>query len=133
MDIWNKARSFAEDAAKRSSELTKEAARRSSDLTIGSTKLSDIVSEASKRSKEIAAEASKRADQIRAEATKRADLIKSSLAEGIAPPQNTDRQVVQEEELERFGINEELRDFVKGITLSTFQDFPLPGKYFVKL
>ncbi|XVF54491.1 hypothetical protein PTKIN_Ptkin05aG0184400 [Pterospermum kingtungense] len=124
MDIWNKARSFAEEAAKRSSELTKEAARRSSDLTIGSAKLGDIVSEASKRSKEIAAEASKRADQIRVEAAKRADLIRSSLAEGIAPPPNTERQAEQEEELERFGINEELRDFVKGITLSTFQDFP---------
>ncbi|MBA0821258.1 hypothetical protein Goarm_018127, partial [Gossypium armourianum] len=34
--------------------------------------------------------------------------------------------VEQEKELESFGINEELRDFVKGITLSTFQDFPLP-------
>ncbi|XVE54645.1 hypothetical protein DITRI_Ditri03aG0098900 [Diplodiscus trichospermus] len=124
MDIWNKARSLAEDAAKRSSELTKEAARRSSDLTIGTARLGDIVSEASKRSKEIAAQASKRADLIRAEASKRADLIKSSLVEGIAPPQNTETQVEQERELERFGINEELRDFVKGITLSTFQDFP---------
>ncbi|XWS37238.1 hypothetical protein CRYUN_Cryun19dG0026200 [Craigia yunnanensis] len=126
MDIWNKALSFAEEAAKRSSELTKEAARRSSDLTIVSAKLGDIVTEASKRSKEIAAEASKRAEQIRAEAAKRADLIKSSLAEGIVSPQYTETQVEQEKELERFGINEELRDFVKGITLSTFQDFPLP-------
>ncbi|EOY22168.1 PREDICTED: uncharacterized protein LOC18604908 [Theobroma cacao] len=126
MDIWNKARSFAEEAAKRSSELTKEAARRSSELSIGSAKLGDIVTEASKRSKGIAAEASKRADQIRVEAAKRADLIKSSLAEGIAPTQNTETQVEQEKELERFGIDEELRDFVKGITLSTFQDFPLP-------
>ncbi|XP_022769508.1 synapse-associated protein 1-like isoform X4 [Durio zibethinus] len=126
MDIWNKARNFAEEAAKRSSELTKEAARRSSDLTIGSTKLVDIVNEAAKRSKEIAVEASKRADQIRAEATRRTGLFKSSLAEGIAPPQNTETQVEQEKELERFGINEELRDFVKGITLSTFQDFPFP-------
>ncbi|OMO69932.1 hypothetical protein COLO4_28855 [Corchorus olitorius] len=126
MDIWNKARSFAEEAAKLSSELTKEAARRSSELTIGSAKLSDIVTEASKRSKEIAAEASKRADQIRVEAVKRADLIKSSLAEGIALPQDTEAQVEQEKELERFGINEELRDFVKGITPSTFQDFPMP-------
>ncbi|OMO58762.1 hypothetical protein CCACVL1_25366 [Corchorus capsularis] len=115
MDIWNKARSFAEEAAKRSSELT-----------IGSAKLSDIVTEASKRSKEIAAEASKRADRIRVEAVKRADLIKSSLAEGIAPPQYTEAQVEQVKELERFGINEELRDFVKGITPSTFQDFPIP-------
>ncbi|TYH61677.1 hypothetical protein ES332_D07G069500v1 [Gossypium tomentosum] len=87
MDIWNKARNFAEDAARRSSELI-----------IGSAKLGDI----------------------------QAELIKSSIAEGVAPPQNTERMVEQEKELESFGINEELRDFVKGITLSTFQDFPLP-------
>ncbi|MBA0674213.1 hypothetical protein Goari_015823, partial [Gossypium aridum] len=115
MDIWNKARNFAEDAARRSSELS-----------IGSAKLGDIVTEAMKRSKEIAAEASKRAEEIKAEAAKQAELIKSSIAEGVAPPQNTERMVEQEKELESFGINEELRDFVKGITLSTFQDFPLP-------
>ncbi|KAL1090114.1 hypothetical protein V6Z11_D07G066300 [Gossypium hirsutum] len=114
MDIWNKARNFAEDAARRSSELS-----------IGSAKLGDIVTEAMKRSKEIAAEASKRAEEIKAEAAKQAELIKSSIAEGVAPPQNTERMVEQEKELESFGINEELRDFVKGITLSTFQDFPL--------
>ncbi|KAJ0725826.1 putative multicopper oxidase, type 1, cupredoxin [Helianthus annuus] len=81
MDFWQKARSFAEDAAKKSQELTKEAAKRSQeftkeaakrsqDFTIGSSKLSDIVSEASKRSKEIAAEASKKADLIKVEALK---------------------------------------------------------------
>ncbi|KAL1160491.1 hypothetical protein E1A91_A07G066600v1 [Gossypium mustelinum] len=122
MDIWNKARNFAEDAARRSSELS-----------IGSAKLGDIVTEAMKRSKEIAAEASKRAEEIKAEAAKQAELIKSSIAEGVAPPQNTERMVEQEKELESFGINEELRDFVKGITLSTFQDFPLPGKIITSL
>ncbi|GLT44099.1 hypothetical protein SLA2020_180150 [Shorea laevis] len=154
MDFWQKARSFAEDAAKRSQELTmeaarrsseltigsaklgdivtqasrrsqeltKEAARRSSELTIGSTKLGDIVTEASKRSKEIAAEASKRAEQIRAEAAKRADLIKSSLSDGIVP---ADTQQEREKDLEKFGVTEELREFIKEITASTFQDFPL--------
>ncbi|KDP31392.1 hypothetical protein JCGZ_11768 [Jatropha curcas] len=165
MDFWNKARSFAEEAAKRSQELTKEAAKRSQQLTIGSSKfsdivletakrskeiaaeaskrsqeitigsskLSDIVSETAKRSKEIAAEASKRADQIKIEAIKRADQIKS-LAEGITPSGHLPRtdstaeaqQEEKEKELERFGITEELREFVKEITLSTFQDFPLP-------
>ncbi|GKV25176.1 hypothetical protein SLEP1_g34648 [Rubroshorea leprosula] len=154
MDFWQKARSFAEEAAKRSQELTmeaarrsseltigsaklgdivtqasrrsqeltKEAARRSSELTIGSTKLGDIVTEASKRSKEIAAEASKRAEQIRAEAAKRADLIKSSLSDGIVP---VDTQQEGEKDLEKFGVTEELREFIKEITASTFQDFPL--------
>ncbi|XP_065879569.1 uncharacterized protein [Euphorbia lathyris] len=150
MDYWQKARSFAEQAAKRTQEITKEAAKRSQDLTIGSSKisdivfetakrskeiaseasrrsqditlgsskLSDIVSDTAKRSKEIAAEASKRADQIKNEAIKMADQIKG-LADGITP--NT----VTDEELKRLGITEELREFVKDITISTFIDFPL--------
>ncbi|KAJ4713258.1 BSD domain containing protein [Melia azedarach] len=135
MDLWQKARTFAEEAARRSQELTKEAAKRSSELTAGSSRLSDIVleaskrskeiaAEASKRSKEIAAEASKRADQIRVEAAKRADQIKS-LAENIALAETTAGQQLQEENPERFGVTEELREFVKEITMSTFRDFPL--------
>lgn len=132
MDLWQKARTFAEEAARRSQELTKEAAKRSSEITVGSSKLSDIVSEASKRSKEIAAEASKRskeiateaskrADQIRLEAAKRAGAIKS-LAENISLSETMRKE---EEDLERFGVTEELREFVQHITLSTFRDFPL--------
>lgn len=132
MDLWQKARTFAEEAARRSQELTKEAAKRSSEITVGSSKLSDIVSEASKRSKEIAAEASKRskefateaskrADQIRLDAAKRADAIKS-LAENISLSETMRKE---EEDLERFGVTEELREFVQQITLSTFRDFPL--------
>ncbi|PSR89098.1 ATP synthase subunit b like [Actinidia chinensis var. chinensis] len=129
MDFWQRARTFAEETAKRSQELTREAAKRSQDLTIGSSKLSEIVSEASKRSKEIAAEASKRADQIKAEAIKRADQIKaqippaavalSSLVDAVA------ETTVEQADLERFGVTDELREFVKGITLNTFRDFPL--------
>lgn len=126
MDLWQKARTFAEEAARRSQKLTKEAAKRSSELTVGSSKLSDIVSEASKRSKEIVAGASKRAEQIRIEAVKRADQIKS-LAENIAPQGVLASQQQQEEDLEKFGITEELREFVKGITINTFEDFPLEG------
>lgn len=126
MDLWQKARSFAEEAAKRSQELTKEAAKRSQELTVGASKLSDIVSETAKRSKEIAAEASKRADQIRLEALKQADKIKH-LADGVAPSLMEPAVETQGKDLETFGITEELRDFVKGITISTFQDFPLEG------
>ncbi|XP_039020217.1 uncharacterized protein LOC120151984 [Hibiscus syriacus] len=118
MDFWNKARSFAEEAAKRSSELS-----------TGPAKLGDIVTDAMKRSKEIAAEASKRAEEIKAEAAKQAEFIKSLLAEGVTPPENPESLVEPEKELERFGITEELRDFVKGITMSTFQDFPLPDDF----
>ncbi|KAG7023275.1 hypothetical protein SDJN02_14300 [Cucurbita argyrosperma subsp. argyrosperma] len=128
MDFWNKARNFAEEAAKRSQELTLEAARRSQELTIGSSSLSDIVSVTAKRSKEFATEASKRADQIKAEAAKRADLIKHLVGgtpSSGALEKNASEVEMQEEDLQKFGINEELRDFVKGITMSTFRDFPL--------
>lgn len=131
MDIWQRARTFAEEAAKRSQELTVEAARRSQDFTIGSSKLSDIVSEASKRSKEIAAEASKRADQIKVEALKRADQIKSQIPASalshLVDSSSTPSTEVPPEDLEKFGVTDELREFVKGITMNTFQDFPLEG------
>ncbi|CAH9060999.1 unnamed protein product [Cuscuta epithymum] len=146
MDFWLKARSFAEEAAKRSQEFTKEAAKRSQELTIGgSAKLSDVVLEAGKRSKEIAAEASKRSKEIVAEASKRADQIKVDAlkrAEQItsqipaaaishlvdsSSTNSTQKEVVSATaaDLERFGVTDDLREFVKGITMNTFQDFPL--------
>lgn len=137
MDFWNKARSFAEEAAKRTQDLTKEAAKRSQDLSFGASSISDIVAETTKRSKEIASQASKRADQIRIEAVKRADLIKHladgiiTPATGVAPTTAPEESHVAgdtlEKDLERFGITEELREFVKGITPTTFRDFPLEG------
>ncbi|KAJ4961021.1 hypothetical protein NE237_020931 [Protea cynaroides] len=132
MDFWEKARSFAEEAAKRSQEITKEAAKKSQEFTIGSSKISDIVSETAKRSKEIAAEATKKADQIKIEAFKRADQIKS-LAEGISPQIpvsaisliDSSSTAPSSSDLEKFGVTNELREFVKGITLGTFRDFPM--------
>lgn len=114
MDIWNKARGVAEEAAKRSQ-----------DLAIGASKLSDIVSETAKRSREIiAAEAFKRADHIKHLADALAPL---SLAQ---PPPPAETQREEAKDLEAFGITEELRDFANGITLVTFKDFPLPGTFF---
>ncbi|KAK1384194.1 BSD domain-containing protein [Heracleum sosnowskyi] len=105
MEFWQRARRFAEDAAKRSQELTIQAARRSQEeFSIGSSKLSDIVSEAMKRSKEIAS------DLIKVEAIKRADQMKLQ---------------IPTLDLETFGVTEELRDFVKDITINTFKDFPI--------
>ncbi|KAJ0920468.1 putative BSD domain-containing protein [Helianthus annuus] len=133
MDFWQKARSFAEDAAKKSQELTKEAAKRSQeftkeaakrsqDFTIGSSKLSDIVSEASKRSKEIAAEASKKADLIKVEALKRADQIKAQIpSTSVAISQ----LVVDSSSSSSSATVSGLREFVKEITINTFRDFPL--------
>ncbi|XP_019167088.1 PREDICTED: uncharacterized protein LOC109162841 [Ipomoea nil] len=149
MDFWLKARSFAEEAAKRSQEFTMEAAKRSQELTIGgSAKLSDVVLEASKRSKEIAAEASKRSKEIVAEASKRAEEIKvdalkraeqitfqipatgishlvDSSSTGSTQTTAAAAAAATEADLERFGVTDELREFVKGITLNTFKDFPL--------
>ncbi|RDX82829.1 hypothetical protein CR513_36330 [Mucuna pruriens] len=84
MELWNKARSFAEQASKRSQELS-----------LGASKLSDIIAETTK---EIAVQASKH-------------LPQPSFKNDVDP--------------ERFGITEELRDFVKGITVTTFEHFPL--------
>lgn len=108
MDFWHRARSLAEEAAKRSKELS-----------IGPSTFSDLVSETAKRSQEIVAEASKRAEQIKRLAE---EISASSALAVIESPVG-----VQEKDLEEFGITEELREFVKEITVSTFQDFPLDG------
>lgn len=148
MDFWQKARTFAEEtakksheltkeAAKRSQEFTKEAAKRSQEFTIGSSKISDLVIEASKRSKEIVVEASKKADLIKIEALKRADQIKSQIPSTSAafsqlvdssPSSSTAANGGDTpEDLEKFGITDDLREFVKEITINTFRDFPLEG------
>ncbi|PWA48677.1 BSD domain-containing protein [Artemisia annua] len=148
MDFWQKARTFAETTAKKSQDFTIEAAKRSQDLTIGSSKLSDLISEASSRSKQIALEASKRskeialeavnkADSFKTEAIKRADQIKSQIpvttitslvgggGGGGGDEAVVEKAVHSTEELERFGVTEELREFVQEITANTFCDFPL--------
>ncbi|XP_057805014.1 uncharacterized protein LOC131020303 [Salvia miltiorrhiza] len=110
MDIWNRARTFAEEAAKKSQELRQ---------TIAATNLSDVVSEASKRSKELAAEALKRADQITAQIPPAAAAI-TSLVDSTASKPGIDAA-----DLDKYGVTDELREFVKEITMNTFQDFPL--------
>ncbi|XP_061355287.1 uncharacterized protein LOC133299812 [Gastrolobium bilobum] len=92
MQLWNKARSFAEETAKRSQ-----------DLSLGASKFGDIIAETTK---EIAAQASKH------------------LAE---PSLNKDKDKDKDLHLhlESFGITDHLREFVKGITITTFTDFPL--------
>lgn len=124
MDFWNRARTFADEAAKKSQELRH---------TIAATNLSDVVSEASKRSKELALEASKRSKELAAEALKRADQITAhippaaaaitNLVDSAAPP----KPAIDDADLDKYGITDELREFVKEITMNTFQDFPLEG------
>ncbi|KAL2482097.1 BSD domain-containing protein [Forsythia ovata] len=119
MDFWRRARNFAEEAAKQSQELTQG---------IGSVNLSDVVSEASKRSKELAAEASKKSLELANEALKRADQITAQLPPSavLALSNLVDSsEKGNEVDLEKYGVTDELREFAKGITISTFQEFPL--------
>ncbi|KAF6169143.1 hypothetical protein GIB67_038640 [Kingdonia uniflora] len=114
MDFWQRAKNFAEEATKRSQQLTQETISRSQHLTIGSSKISDLVSEATKK-----------ADQIKIEAFKRADQFKS-LAEGYSPSlESNPSPSPSPEELQEFGVTDDLREFVTGITISTFKDFPI--------
>lgn len=116
-DFWKRAKSFAEEAAKKSQTLA------------DSSKFADLVSETAKKSKELAAEASKKADQIKIAAFKQADQIKSF--SDIIPPQlslpnfNDSSPSYSQSELQALGVTDELRSFVKGLTSSTFQNFPL--------
>ncbi|KAK4260957.1 hypothetical protein QN277_004014 [Acacia crassicarpa] len=116
-DFWKRAKSFAEEAAKKSQTLA------------DSSKFADLVSETAKKSKELAAEASKKADQIKIAALKQADQIKSF--SDIIPPQlslpnfNDSSPSYSQSELQALGVTDELRSFVKGLTSSTFQNFPL--------
>ncbi|CAJ2664684.1 unnamed protein product [Trifolium pratense] len=86
MQLWNKARSFAEETAKRSQE----------EISTGAHKFTEIIAETTK---EIAAQASIH----------------------LAEPSSFNKDV----DLQTFGITHEFREFVKGITVTTFRDFPL--------
>uniref|UniRef100_A0A0D6QXQ9 BSD domain-containing protein n=1 Tax=Araucaria cunninghamii TaxID=56994 RepID=A0A0D6QXQ9_ARACU len=121
MDSWfQKARDFAQEAAKKSQELAKEAAKLSQEIAV----------ETAKKSKEIAEEATKKADQIKIEAAKKADQLKTEAFKSLAgenPPSAPKKSSAppQPEDLQTYGVTDELREFVKGLTLDTFKDFPL--------
>ncbi|KAL8218567.1 hypothetical protein R6Q57_021940 [Mikania cordata] len=110
--FWQKAKSLAEEATKRSQTLTSSPVR-----------IADIVSETAKRSKGIAAEASKKADQLKNAAILSISDQFTSLS---VTSSSFSSDSPSESELEKFGITEDLRGFVKGLTLSTFQNFPFP-------
>lgn len=123
-DLWKRAKSFAEEAAKKSQTLT------------STSTLSELVSETAKKSKELAAEASKTADLIKTAAIKQADQLKSLNVSDIIPPQFSSISIPNfsvpshhsQSELEKFGLNDDLRDFVRGFTPTTFQNFPIQGR-----
>ncbi|TYJ05569.1 hypothetical protein E1A91_A12G172400v1 [Gossypium mustelinum] len=129
-DFWKRAKSFAEEAAKKSQTLTSP------------NKLADLVAETAKKSKELAVEATKKADELKTAALKQADQIQiQSISKSISdfiPPQlsslsisspastSSDPPPIPESELRKFGLTDDLRDFVKGFTSTTFQNFPSP-------
>jgi cell division septum initiation protein DivIVA len=137
MDLWERARSFAGEAAKRSQELSLEAAKRSSVL----------VSETAKKSKEIFSETATKSREIAAEATKQADLLAGQIMHlasdipvpsippisAIPPLPSAAESAPDAAELERYGITEDLREFVNGMTISTFRDFPLQGAAYSRM
>ncbi|KFK41331.1 hypothetical protein AALP_AA2G116000 [Arabis alpina] len=141
-DLWKRAKSFAEEAAKKSQTIT---------LQSSSTTFVNLVSETAKKSKEFAIEASKKADQLNVsefvaetakkskefaaevstKALKQADQIQNmkSIAD-IIPPFGSGSgsgsgSEISESELLSFGITDDLREFVKGLTSATFQAFPV--------
>ncbi|KAJ8760571.1 hypothetical protein K2173_015238 [Erythroxylum novogranatense] len=123
-DIWKRARVFAEEAAKRSQSLT------------SSNNIADLVAQTTKKSKELALEASRKADQLKDVALKQADHIPIKSFSDIIPSQLSSLSIVSnsasssssgndQEEHRKFGITDDLRDFVKGLTSTTFQHFPI--------
>ncbi|TYG41626.1 hypothetical protein ES288_D12G190900v1 [Gossypium darwinii] len=129
-DFWKRAKSFAEEAAKKSQTLTSP------------NKLADLVAETAKKSKELAVEATKKADELKTAALKQADQIQiQSISKSISdfiPPQlsslsisspastSSDPPPIPDSELREFGLTDDLRDFVKGFTSTTFQNFHSP-------
>ncbi|KAM4110512.1 hypothetical protein ACB094_03G201400 [Castanea mollissima] len=128
-DIWKRAKGLAEEAARRSQTLT------------SSVNISDLVTETTKKSLELAAEASKKADQIKSAALDQIQIqqIKSLSLSDIIPAQLSSlansspsssfsasaSASYSESELRTFGVTDDLRDFVKGLTSTTFQSFPI--------
>lgn len=150
-DLWKRAKSFAEEAAKKSQTITlqsssttfvnlvSETAKKSKEFALEASKkadslnVSEFVAETAKKSKEFAAEVSTKADQLKVVALKQADQIQNikSIADiipgGLGSGSGGGGSVISESELVSFGITDDLREFVKGLTSATFQAFPVQG------
>ncbi|KAL9243326.1 hypothetical protein vseg_017227 [Gypsophila vaccaria] len=123
MEFWNKAKTLAEEAAKKTQQLTVEAGIKSQQLTssfASTSRIADIVSETAKLASHAKSEAFRRADQLKSLSIL-TDVNLLSVVNNV-----DDSAVVSSDELFRFGVTEELREFVKSICFDTFKDFPLP-------
>ncbi|KAK7275033.1 hypothetical protein RIF29_16139 [Crotalaria pallida] len=125
-DFWNRAKTFAEEAAKKSQTLTKEIS--------SSSRFADLVSETTKKSKELAAEASKKADLLKKQADDQIKSLSDSLSAIAAAAPSPVSAIAtatatapshSPQDLEKFGVTDDLRSFVKGLTSTTFQNFPI--------
>ncbi|CAI7890236.1 unnamed protein product [Closterium sp. NIES-53] len=146
--FFARARSVAEEAAKKTQEITvklsqdivKETTKVSSQLVTETAKYSEQLSknptiqDIASRSKTFAHEAGKKAQELAKEAAEKipalAQQTAQSAGEGI-------QSLVKElkvggsghqpldQELEEYGVTEDLREFVRGMTLDTFKEFPV--------
>ncbi|CAD5316707.1 unnamed protein product [Arabidopsis thaliana] len=137
-DLWKRAKSFAEEAAKKSQTITlqsssttfvnlvTETAKKSKEFALEASKkadsinVSEFVAETAKKSKEFAAEVSTKADQLKVVALKQADQIQNikSIADIIpgglgGSGSGGGGSEISESELVSFGITDDLREFVK--------------------
>uniref|UniRef100_A0A2N9IKR3 Uncharacterized protein n=1 Tax=Fagus sylvatica TaxID=28930 RepID=A0A2N9IKR3_FAGSY len=73
-------------------------------------------------------------DQIKSAALDQIQIqqIKSlSLPSASLPSANSDSVSYSPSELRIFGVTDDLRDFVKGLTSTTFQNFPIKGEQWI--
>ena len=106
MDDWlSRAKKFAETAVKKSREIAVETAKYSEQLA----------KDAVKQSRVLAEEAAKKTDiGIKA-------LVKELNTAAIGPVRQSQ---ATEAQLEDYGVTADLREFVRGMTIKTFKDFP---------
>ena len=107
MEAWlTRARTLAETATKKSREIAVETAKYSEQLA----------KDAVKHSRVLAEEAAKKTDiGIKA-------LVKEFNTSVIGPVRQSH---ATEAQLEDYGVTTDLREFVRGLTIKTFKDFPL--------
>ncbi|XP_039015351.1 uncharacterized protein LOC120145606 [Hibiscus syriacus] len=110
-DFWKRAKSFAEEAARKSQTITTP------------NKIADLVAGTAKKSRELALEASKKADEFKTAALRQADQIQfQSLSKSISdviPPQLSSLSVaapgsyfsdpppIYDSELRKFGLTDD--------------------------
>uniref|UniRef100_A0A2N9FUG4 Uncharacterized protein n=1 Tax=Fagus sylvatica TaxID=28930 RepID=A0A2N9FUG4_FAGSY len=92
-----------------------------------------LFSSSNKRNIELEVDQIKSAalDQIQIQQIKSlslSDIIPSQLS---LPSANSDSVSYSPSELRIFGVTDDLRDFVKGLTSTTFQNFPIKGEQWI--